>query len=70
MARLGHRHDARRDLRVSNGARRGSAGSLMVSCLGKQAMRVVLAATIADRSGAQVPFSYGVSASASAVATK
>jgi hypothetical protein len=48
----------------------GSAGSLVVPGFGKQATRVVLSATIADQSGAQVPFSYGASVGVAAVATK
>ena len=37
----------------------GSAGSVVVRDFGRQATRVVLAVTIADRAGVQVPFSYG-----------
>jgi hypothetical protein len=37
----------------------GSAGSAVVPGFGKQATKVVLSATIADRAGVQVPFSYG-----------
>jgi hypothetical protein len=47
----------------------GSAGSLTVSGFGKTATRVVLAATIADKAGVQVPFAYGASVS-STLATK
>ena len=39
----------------------GSAGSLAVSGFGTAATRVVLVATIADKAGIQVPFSYGAS---------
>ena len=39
----------------------GSAGSVAVNGFGKTATRVVLAATIADKPGVQVPFSYGAS---------
>jgi hypothetical protein len=41
----------------------GSAGSLAVSGFGKTATRVVLVATIADKPGIQVPFTYGASVS-------
>ena len=37
----------------------GSAGSVVVSGFGGQVTRVLLAATIADKEGAQVPYSYG-----------
>ncbi len=37
----------------------GSAGSIVVRGFGKSVTRVVLSATIADRAGVQVPFSYG-----------
>jgi hypothetical protein len=37
----------------------GSAGSVVVAGFGRQATRVVLSATIADKAGVQVPYSYG-----------
>ena len=48
----------------------GSAGSIVVRSFGKQVSRVVLVATIADRPGVQVPFSYGATVGGSTVATK
>jgi hypothetical protein len=48
----------------------GAAGSLVVSGFGKEVTRVVLAATIADRAGAQVPYSYGASVSSATLASK
>jgi hypothetical protein len=48
----------------------GSAGSLVVPGFGKQVSRLIVVATIADRSGVQVPFSYGASVGGSTVATK
>ena len=42
----------------------------MISGFGRQASRVVLAATIADREGVQVAYSYGASLGAGSVATK
>ena len=39
----------------------GSAGSVTVSGFGTRAARVTLIATIADRAGAEVPYSYGAS---------
>jgi hypothetical protein len=48
----------------------GSAGTVVISGFGKQATRVVLAATIVDRTGVQVPFTYGASVGTGVVATK
>jgi hypothetical protein len=48
----------------------GSAGSLVVRDFGRQATRVVLAVTIADRAGVQVPFSYGATVGAAALASR
>jgi hypothetical protein len=48
----------------------GSAGSATVPDFGGRATRVVLAATIADRDGAQVPFSYRASVGTGTVASK
>jgi len=48
----------------------GSAGSLTVNGFGKTATRVVLVATIADKPGVEVPFSYGASVAASTLAAK
>jgi hypothetical protein len=47
----------------------GSAGSVVINGFGKQVSRVLLAATIADRSGVQVAYSYGASVGGS-LATK
>jgi hypothetical protein len=47
----------------------GAAGSAVVAGFGKQATRVVLSATIADRAGAQVPYTYGATVGG-AVASK
>jgi hypothetical protein len=48
----------------------GSAGSVVISGFGKQVSRVLLAATIADRSGVQVAYSYGASVGSGSVAAK
>ena len=48
----------------------GSARSLVVPGFGSQVSRVVLAATIADRDGVQVPYSYGASVAGATLATK
>lgn len=48
----------------------GSAGSVVVSGFGKQATRVLLAATIADRGSVSVPFSYGATVAAATVAAR
>jgi Family of unknown function (DUF6055) len=48
----------------------GSAGTLLIRSFGQKATRVLLAATIADRPGVQVPFSYGATVSGATVATK
>jgi hypothetical protein len=48
----------------------GSAGSLVVGNFGKQVTKVLLAATIADRAGVQVPYSYSASVGAAALAAK
>ncbi|MEO6528533.1 MAG: MXAN_6640 family putative metalloprotease [Gemmatimonadaceae bacterium] len=48
----------------------GAAGSLVLTGFGGQATRVVLAATISDRAGVQVPYSYGASVAAATVAAK
>ena len=48
----------------------GSAGSLVVRDFGRQATRVVLAVTIADRAGVQVPFSYGATVGGGTVAAR
>lgn len=48
----------------------GSAGSVVISGFGKQASRVVLAATIADREGVQVSYSYGASLGSGSLAAK
>ena len=48
----------------------GSAGSVVISGFGKQATRVVLAATIADREGVQVPYRYGASLGTGSLAAK
>jgi len=45
-----------------------SAGSVTVNGFGKQVTRVLLAATIADREGVQVPYSYGASVAGAALA--
>ena len=45
-----------------------SAGSVTVNGFGKQVSRVLLAATIADREGVQVPYSYGASVAAATLA--
>jgi hypothetical protein len=45
-----------------------AAGSVTVSGFGRQVTRVVLAATIADREGVQVPYSYGASVAAATLA--
>jgi hypothetical protein len=47
----------------------GSAGSVVVRSFGQQTSRVLLAATIADRAGVQVPYSYGATVGTT-VATK
>ena len=47
-----------------------SAGSAVISGVGKQATRVVLSVSIADRPGVLVPYSYGASVTAAAVASK
>jgi len=47
-----------------------SAGSVVISGFGKQVSRVLLAATIADRSGVQVAYSYGASVGSGSVAAK
>jgi hypothetical protein len=47
-----------------------SSGSATVSGFGAQATRVVLVATIVDRPGAQVPFSYGASVASGSLAAK
>jgi hypothetical protein len=48
----------------------GSAGSLVVSNFGKQVTKVLLAATIADKPGVQVPYSYSASVGGATVAAK
>ena len=48
----------------------GSAGSVVVSGFGKQATRVVLSATIADRAGVLVPYSYSASVGTATMASK
>ena len=48
----------------------GSSGSIVVQSFGKQVSRVVLVATIADRPGVQVPFSYSAAMGGSTVAAK
>jgi hypothetical protein len=48
----------------------GSAGSVSIKGFGTQVSRVLLAATIADRPGTQVPFSYGATVGAATVAAK
>jgi hypothetical protein len=47
-----------------------SAGSVVVSGFGGQVTRVLLAATIADKAGVQVPYSYGASVAGTTLATK
>jgi len=49
---------------------KGSAGSVVVSGFGKQVTRVLLAATIADRDGIQVPYSYGATVAGATLATQ
>jgi hypothetical protein len=48
----------------------GSAGSVEISGFGRQVSRVVLAATIADRTGVQVPFRYGATLGSATLASK
>ena len=45
-----------------------SAGSVEITGFGKQSTRVLLAVTIADRAGVQVPYSYGASVATATVA--
>jgi hypothetical protein len=47
-----------------------SAGSVVINGFGKQVSRVVLAASIADRAGVQVAYSYGASVGTGSVASK
>jgi hypothetical protein len=47
-----------------------SAGSVVISGFGKQVSRVLLAATIADRSGVQVAYSYGASVGSGPIAAR
>jgi len=49
---------------------RGSAGSVVINGFGKQAGRVLLAVTIADRSGVQVAYSYGATVGSGSIAAK
>jgi hypothetical protein len=48
----------------------GSAGSVVINGFGQQVTRVVLGATIADKEGVQVPYSYGASVAGATLATK
>ena len=48
----------------------GAAGSVVVGGFGSQVSRVLLAVTIADRDGVQVPYSYGASVGAAAIAAR
>jgi hypothetical protein len=48
----------------------GSAGSVVISGFGKQATRVVLSATIADKPGVLVPYSYSASVGTGTLASK
>ncbi|HUQ81615.1 MAG TPA: MXAN_6640 family putative metalloprotease [Gemmatimonadaceae bacterium] len=48
----------------------GSAGSVVVNGFGTSATRVLLSASIADRSGVQVPYSFSASVAAATVASK
>jgi hypothetical protein len=48
----------------------GSAGTVVVNGFGNQVTRVVLAATIADKPGVQVPYSYGAAVAATTLAKK
>ena len=48
----------------------GSAGSVVVNGFGNAVTRVLLAVTIADREGVQVPYSYGASLGAAALAAR
>ena len=48
----------------------GSAGSVVVDDFGSGVTRVLLAVTIADREGVQVPYSYGASVGAAALAAR
>ena len=47
-----------------------AAGSVTLSGFGKQVTRVLLAATIADREGVQVPYSYGASVGDATLASR
>ena len=48
----------------------GSAGTVVISGFGKQTSRVLLAVTIADRSGVQVAYSYGATVGSGSIAAK
>ncbi len=48
----------------------GSAGTFVVRGFGSQATRVLLSATIADRSGVQVPYRYGAAVGAATLASR
>jgi hypothetical protein len=48
----------------------GASGSVVVNGFGNQVTRVLLAVTIADREGVQVPFSYGASVGAATLASR
>jgi len=50
-----------------NGA---SAGSVVINGFGRQVSRVLLAATIADKEGVQVPYSYGATLGSGSLASK
>jgi hypothetical protein len=47
-----------------------SSGSVVINGFGKQVARVLLAVTIADREGVQVPYSYGARLASGTVASK